>query len=224
VLPPGDGDDALDALAKGQADAALAVGCPIVGGNLSRGGELSVTTTLLGRARSPVTRAGAQVGDGVWVSGELGLAAVGLSALSAGHVDSCLDAGIAAFRRPRVRIASGLLLGSVAHAAIDLSDGLALDASRVADASHVGIVLDEALLLAHAGDDLARAAERIGHPLLDLVLHGGEDYALLATSDARLAGFTRIGEVRSGDGVFLRGAGGERGLRLCPSGFDHFAR
>jgi thiamine-monophosphate kinase len=223
VLPAGFDDDALDALAKGQAEAARAVGCPVVGGNLSRGGELSVTTTLLGTTRTAVTRAGARAGDGVWVAGELGLAAAGLSALSDGCVDPSLDAAIAAFRRPRVRIASGLLLAPVAHAAIDVSDGLALDAHRIAAASQVALVFDEALLLAHAGDDLRRAAERIDRPLLDLVLHGGEDYALLATSEHPIAGFTRVGDVRSGEGVWLRGGAGERGERVIDaSGFDHF--
>jgi thiamine monophosphate kinase len=97
-----------------------------------------------------------------------------------------------------------------------------VDALRLADASGVAIVLDEEALVAHAGEEERRASECVGLPLLDLVLGGGEDYALLATSDAAIDGFTRIGEVRSGSGLWLRSVRGERAL--SGEGFDHFAR
>jgi thiamine-monophosphate kinase len=84
----------------------------------------------------------------------------------------------------------------------------------------VRAILDEAALLTHAGDALARAAEAIGAQPLDLVLHGGEDYALLATSSAPIPGFSRIGEIRAGEGLALRSEEGER--PLTPSGYDHF--
>jgi thiamine-monophosphate kinase len=222
VLPSDLDDDALDLLAKGQAEAARAVGCPIVGGNLSRGGELSLTTTLLGMALTPITRAGARPGDGVWVAGELGLAAAGLSAVSEGITGVDVDLALSAFRRPRVRIASGLLLGATAHAAIDVSDGLVTDARRLALASGVGVFLDEAALLAHAGESGRRAAACLGRSVLELVLRGGEDYALLAASDANIAGFVRIGDVRVGEGVWLCGEGAPRALD--EGGFDHFVR
>ena len=226
VLPAGFPDDALDALTGGQADAALAVGCPIVGGNLSRGGELSVTTTLLGSVDRAVRRDGARVGDGVWLAGSVGLAGAGLRALMAGRSGGELDAAIDAFRRPRVRIAEGRTLGSKAHAAIDVSDGLAQDAGHIATASRVALVLDESRLLAHAGQIVGRAALLLNESALRLVLTGGEDYALLATSAEPLDGFARVGDVEAGDGVWLHGPNAER-RRLSGNeqrGFDHFER
>src|SRR5690606_3745707 len=74
-------DAALDGLAEGQADAARAVGAPIVGGNIARGRRTSVTTTLCGRAGQPVLRSGARPGDGLWLAGAVGMAAAGLAAL-----------------------------------------------------------------------------------------------------------------------------------------------
>ncbi len=77
VLAPAIDDQALDAIARGQAAASLAAGAPVVGGNLARGTETSITTTLLGRAAQPVLRSGAQPGDGVYLAGPVGLAAAG---------------------------------------------------------------------------------------------------------------------------------------------------
>ena len=226
ALPGELADAALDALTRGQAEAAREVGCPVVGGNLSRAGELSVTTTLMGSAVRAVRRAGARPGDGVWLLGEIGLAAVGLHASTKQRHGPELDAGLAAFRRPRIRAAGGRVVAEHAHAAIDVSDGLAQDAAHLATASQVSLVLDEGALLEHAGEALHRAASSLGEDVKTLVLAGGEDYALLATASAAMPGFTRIGEVVTGDGVWLRDARGA----LTPlashatSGFDHFAR
>jgi thiamine-monophosphate kinase len=105
-----------------------------------------------------------------------------------------------------------------AHAAVDVSDGLARDAGHLADANGVQLVLDEAALLEdHA---LLEAAALLGASPLDLALHGGEDYALVAASDHPIEGFRRVGEVRPGSGLVLRGATAERALE--PRGFDHF--
>src|SRR5689334_15269297 len=71
VRPAWMADSAFFALARGQADAARELGCPIVGGNLSRGGELGVTTTVLGRAREPILRSGARAGDEMWLLGDV---------------------------------------------------------------------------------------------------------------------------------------------------------
>jgi thiamine-monophosphate kinase len=64
------------------------------------------------------------------------------------------------------------------------------------------------------------AAEALGAPPIALALHGGEDYALVATSAAALPGFRRIGQMREGHGLSLRTAAGERPVE--PVGFDHF--
>lgn len=67
----------LRRLSLGQEQAAAATACPVIGGNLSRGSELSVVTTVLGRAKRYVTRSGARPGDEVWLLGEIGLAPCG---------------------------------------------------------------------------------------------------------------------------------------------------
>ena len=184
VLAPSFDDAALAALARGQAAASRAVGAPVVGGNLARGAETSITTTLLGRAASPVLRSGARPGDGVWLAGAVGLAAAGLGLLmqDASVQDACMAACLEAWRRPVALLAQGRAMGAVAHAAIDVSDGLAHDAAQIAEASGVSLVLDARVLRALASDALVAAAARLGRDALDLALEGGEDYALLATS------------------------------------------
>ena len=148
------------------------------------------------------------------------LAAAGLAALASAQTDPRVDAAIAAWRTPVARIRDGRTLHGVAHAAIDVSDGLARDLGHVAAASGVRAVLDAPLLLEHAGELLARAAEAVSRPALDLILFGGEDYALVAASAVPLPGFTRVGEVRRGAGLGLRTGAGEE--ELVPRGFDHF--
>src|SRR5690606_12854498 len=79
VLPRALSAADIDRLTAGQAEASRETGCPVVGGNVSRGGELGITTTVLGHAAQPILRSGARPGDQVWLLGELGLAAAGLS-------------------------------------------------------------------------------------------------------------------------------------------------
>jgi thiamine-monophosphate kinase len=221
VVPEDVDDAALEGVAHGQREAAEAAGAPIVGGNLARGPAMSLATTLLGTCERPVERRGAMPGDGLWLAGHVGLAAAGLRALEVGQgTDGGLAAAVAAWRAPRALFAEGRAMAGKAHAAVDVSDGLARDAGHLGEASHVQLVLDEAALL----DDpcLLEAAAALGANALDLALHGGEDYALVAASPSALEGFRRIGEVRSGRGLVLRSLTGERPLE--PQGFDHFAR
>ncbi|HEX8789424.1 MAG TPA: thiamine-phosphate kinase [Polyangiaceae bacterium] len=219
VLPDTVDDAGLEAIAGGQREAAEALGAPVVGGNLSRGPVLSIATTLLGRCERAIERRGAVAGDGVWLAGSVGLAAAGLDALKRGIDVGAVAAAVAAWRRPRALVAEGRAMSAAAHAAIDVSDGLARDAAHVAEASGVCIVIDEAPLLAQR--ELVSAASALGADALGFALHGGEDYALVAASPAPIAGFRRIGEVRPGRGLVLRTPAGERPIE--PLGFDHFA-
>lgn len=238
VLPRHLGSDAVDRLTAGQALASQETGCPVVGGNVSRGGELSVTTTVIGRAAEPLRRDGARPGEQVWLIGEVGLAAAGLSFLrlergrrarasngprrateSPAALARCVDA----WRRPRARLAQGRALVGRASAAIDLSDGLAADARQLADASGVRLVIERERLRAALAPALRVAQARLRRSALGFALTGGEDYALLATGPSALRPTfaAPIGHVERGRGAFLDG--GER-LSALRGGFDHLRR
>jgi thiamine-monophosphate kinase len=221
VLPDDVDDAALEAIARGQREAADATGAPVIGGNLARGRALSIATSVLGTCGSAIRRAGARAGDGLWLAGDVGLAAAGLQAIEQGRAeDRRLAPAVAAWRRPRALLEEGLAMSAVAHAAVDVSDGLARDAGHMAVASGVRIVFDEAALRADA--TLGAVATALGADVLNLALDGGEDYALVAASPAPIPGFRPIGFVVDGEGVALRGPDGERIIQ--PRGYDHFRR
>jgi thiamine-monophosphate kinase len=215
-------------IAKGQARAARELRCPVVGGNLTRAAALSVTTTVLGAlqgaGRAPLLRSGAKVGDELWLLGRVGLARAGLLSLQSGarSRSRALTSCVAAWRRPQALIKQGQSLIGRAHAAIDVSDGLAEDAGRIATASRVKLVIDQRGLLRALPKTLHDAARALPEGALDLALIGGEDYALLATGPRakRPKGAAVIGEVAKGNGVVVRNNGRER--PLSARGFDHF--
>lgn len=223
VLPADFSDDDLDGLARGQAAAATALGTAVVGGNLARGNELSLTTTVLGAASRPLLRAGARPGDIVALAGAVGLAAAGLEALRRGQRGTPLERAIQACLRPRALIEEGASAAARAHAGIDVSDGLALDASRLAAESNVAIVLDADLVRGAGGKALHVAAEKLSLDALELALYGGDDYALvMAFAPGDVAPpFTRIGTCRAGTGLALSAADGTE-QKLVPRGYDHF--
>ncbi|HEY0467598.1 MAG TPA: thiamine-phosphate kinase [Polyangiaceae bacterium] len=224
IFPPDFAAAELNLLARGQRAAARALGCAIVGGNLARGAELSITTTVLGSVRRrPLLRSGARVGDELWLCGELGLAAAGLRLLQGGRSRGTSAAerrALRAFRRPQALLAAGLELARGAHAAIDISDGLAGDAGHLAQASGVELLIDLAALSATLDPALHRLAPRLAVAALDLALYGGEDYALLAAGPqrARPASARVIGSVGKGRGVWLLDG---QNRRRAGRGFEH---
>lgn len=227
TLPAWCTDADLTALARGQRAAAESLGTWVLGGNLARGNELSISTTALGAAERPFRRDGARPGDALFLAGPVGLAAAGLRLLErGGAIASDAEAvAVAAWRRPTARLDAGLSARVYASAAIDVSDGLARDLAHVARASGVLAVLDPTTLLDATLVEVARA---LGVDPLELALHGGEDYALVvaAPPSARLPGFARIGGCEHADValgcVALVDARGDR-RAVAPRGFDHFA-
>ena len=166
-------------------DAALAhYGAPLLGGDtITAHGPRTLGLTAFGRAthRPVPSRAGAEPGDVLWITGPVGGAMLGLEALRSGSGDS------SAYRRPRALLAEGQALAPHVTAMMDVSDGLLLDASRLAKASGV------TLAVAAGAVPIAAAEARRGE-----ALRWGDDYQLLFTLPANVrppvpAG--RIGEV-----------------------------
>jgi thiamine-monophosphate kinase len=220
----------LRELGQGQAEASRQLKCPIVGGNISRGSELGVTTTVLGEVPRPIRRSGARPGDELWLVGDVGLARAGLLILSQGprmqrtrRAAEAQERCVEAWRRPRALISRGRALRDRAHAGIDISDGLSGDAGHLAEASGVRIVIDKPRLALALSDELSRVAELLGRDALALALEGGEDYALLATGPrAKRPRWVRvIGRVEAGEGAVLEEPG--RAARKLRGGFDHLA-
>jgi len=233
VLPPRFGRRDLEALGRGQAVAARALGCPVVGGNIARGDQLSITTTVLGEAEHPRRRDGARPGDELWLVGDVGAAAAGLHLLRRATEDGSEPGGrhsadrfcIEAWRRPRALVAQGLELAATASAVIDVSDGLGGDARHLAEASRARILIDADRLGQALRPELLHACAGLGVDPLELALRGGEDYALLATGSRRQrpSFAAPIGRVTRGHGVALRPAGGGPAVPVG-EGYDHLAR
>ncbi len=203
ILPTGLEDEAVLAIARGAAEAADAFGAPVVGGNLSRGSELSMTSTVIGEApASPLRRSGARVGDGVFVTGTVGAAALGLALLAAGAEDrEGAPVFLTRWRRPRPRFDAAAGLLGLATSAADVSDGLAADLGHICEASGVGAVIERARLPLEARHE--ELAASLGHDGGRLALAGGEDYELVLTAPpgARPEAATYIGNVVAGEGV-----------------------
>jgi thiamine-monophosphate kinase len=165
-------------------------------------------------------RSGARPGDEIWVSGTLGAAAVGLTALQRGKKPRPLDPAFQAFCYPvpRLRIGSYIRRRKLASAMLDLSDGLSIDLARLCQASGVGAEIDAASL------------PRLPETPLHNALHGGEDFELLFTLPPTrsrqlprsLGGvpLSRIGRITSGRNLLL--IQGNRKQLLPILGFQHF--
>lgn len=229
-VPPGFSDAQLAQLARGQARAARELGCPIVGGNVTRDARLSLTTTVLGTVVGrPILRRGARSGDELWVLGELGLARAGWllheqrPRLPA-RLSRIAQRARAAWARPRARIEDGRALRGRARAALDVSDGLAGDVRHLAEASGVKAVIEAGKLARLVPTALELLGDLLGEPGVSLALNGGEDYALLAAGPRarRPPGARVVGRIERGTGSELELEGGER-LALGP-GFDHLRR
>ena len=162
----------LEELHRGIADASILTSCPIVGGDLAQGRDVTVAVTVFGECpgRGALSLSGAAPGDELLVTGALGRSAAGLRRRRAGSPLS--DELVVAHRRPWPRLDEGVAArGAGAHAMMDLSDGLGLDLHRFADASNVGFELHDVPVADGA--------------TLDEAISGGEDYELLiATDDA----------------------------------------
>jgi thiamine-monophosphate kinase len=241
-VPEDLGEDEFLALLDGILALAAETGTTLAGGDVTRAPVLSLALTVVGHAPSAellVPRSGAQPGDTLVLTGELGGAAAGLLLLERPELAEAVPAQTAEQLRrrqlePTPRLRAGQALArSGARAMIDLSDGLAGDAAHLAAASGVGLRIEAgALPLAKGVAEVAAAA---GREPLELAAGGGEDYELLAAvpperietdltiaiGEAAETSSAPIGEAIAGDGVEIRLPGG--GL-LKATGFDQLRR
>jgi thiamine-monophosphate kinase len=165
-------------------------GVPVVGGDTTRAERLYLSVTALGRSARVPGRAGARPGDLLVVTGPLG--AAGAAFREGRHA------------RPPLRLAEGRRLAAVAHALIDISDGLAVDAGHLARRSGCRLVIE----LEHVPLAQGATADDLGF---------GEDYELLAATADPLE-LTVIGRCEEGTGLAIRLDGNPVAL----SGWDHF--
>ena len=223
----------LEAFSNGLFACAGRYGVDLVGGDTTRG-PLNLCITALGEvpAGAALRRDQAEPGDDLWVSGQPGLAALGLAHLQEKiRLPEALSLRcISALQRPLPRVELGLALreSGLAHAAIDISDGLLADIGHIAERSAVDLEVFETQLPrlpAGVPPELARQCQ----------LAGGDDYELAFTASparrnelAALAArldlpLWRIGQVLAGSGsVRLLDFEGQA-ISLQHRGFDHFA-
>jgi thiamine-monophosphate kinase len=224
----------LDGFSRGLFALADAHGCELVGGDTTKG-PLNICITIFGELApgQALRRDAARAGDDIWISGTLGDARLALAGcLNEVALDEA-DQSLAARRlhAPTPRVALGRLLaeGALAHAALDISDGLVGDLGHILAASKVGAVLDVDAL--PAGPVLARQDRELRRRF---TAAGGDDYelcftapaanrdAILAAGQASGTPVTRVGRVEAAPGLrLLDSHGAPLGLNL--RGWDHFA-
>ncbi|WP_298012683.1 thiamine-phosphate kinase [uncultured Castellaniella sp.] len=208
--------------------------CPLVGGDTTGGSSgVVLSITVMGEVRHhhALRRDAARAGDDVWVSGTLGGADVALR-LVQGRLPrdpARLRAALPFLERPVPRLKLGRYLAGIAHAAIDISDGLLQDLGHILDASHCAAELWlDALPADPVLDGLDEDVRR------DALLAGGDVYELCFTAHPRrreqieILGrqlglrLSRIGAIQRGSGVRVLDAAGDA-LTVAHQGFDHFA-
>jgi thiamine-monophosphate kinase len=235
-------DDAwLKPFAAGLGEDAAHFGCPLLGGDtVSTPGPLMISITAFGRVPpgKMVHRSGAQPGDRVVVTGTIGDAALGLDILRGGAVAGALAGDAAAkqllvgrYRVPQPRNALAKAVRDHAHAAMDVSDGLAGDLAKLCGASGVSAVIDIGSIPLSAGAATLLARGAVG---IEAIVSGGDDYEILcAIPEDRFEAFAEaaksagvsvssIGIVMAGPSVprFLDAQGREIALQRLS--YSHF--
>lgn len=224
---------------RGVAGLASETGCTVVGGDIVRSTSFTVGVTVCGDVRRTRMRlrSGAKAGDVIAVTGELGRAAAGLRLIDAG-IENTLDPRFrellcGAYLRPRPRLREGEFLGGsdAVHAMMDVSDGISADVARMAVASRVDAVID--LRCLEPSEALRAVAAALRGDPIEWMLHGGDDYELLAAVSRRAfrhvarallhrcgTSFTPIGRFETGAGaVWEEDDAGRR--PLARRGYDH---
>jgi thiamine-monophosphate kinase len=236
ILPPSCDEAWLEGFTAGLAQDQAEFAITLLGGDSSAtSGPATLSLTALGTVATgqAILRRGAQPGDLIYVSGTIGDSALGLRALrgtlaglAAGERDFLADR----YHLPQPRLALGRQLVGIAHAMLDVSDGLVGDLNHLCVVSGVAAVLETARVPLSPA---ARAALARDETLLSLVLGGGDDYelvfaappgaekALAALADSLALPITMIGRIAAGSGVQVVDGTGRR-IELGATGYRHF--
>ncbi len=223
----------LESFAKGLFACADKFGIDIIGGDTTKG-SLSISITIMGETpiNKALTRAGAKAGDDLWLSGELGNAALGLQQLQGKQSlpEPYVHQALADLHTPQPRCALGLALRDIASSCIDLSDGLLADLGHILKASEVGAHLS----LNRCPVNPAIANQMSDPDIQTAVLAGGEDYELCFTAPSTLRAsidqlshdlgltITRIGAIHSDQELTV--LYDDKPMTLSAQGYDHFAQ
>jgi thiamine-monophosphate kinase len=225
-LPERTLESEIRGMALGMSRLARSLRIELVGGNVSKAGELSISICAAGTARRPLTRSGGRPGDVLYLSGTMGDARLGLKLLRASGGPR-LNEPVRRQKRPHPRVRLGLIAARFARAAIDISDGFAQDLAHLCKASRLGAIVNVDRLPLSRG---VRAT--FGAGAVDWALAGGEDYELLiAVAPSRATAFerecarvgekiTRVGQLTAARKILFQGAGGKS--HTMPAGYDHF--
>ncbi len=235
--PRGWTDARLAAFARGLAADGKAFAIPLLGGDSTfTPGPFTIAITALGTMRrgTMLRRSGAKAGDDLWVSGGIGDGALGLSVAQGGLRGLAAKhraALLARYRLPQPRLALGQALVGIAHASMDVSDGLVADLGHICKTSRVGATIE---LDAVPFSAAAQAAIAHDAPLRLAAIGGGDDYELLfaAPPSARQAVLrasrraktpvARIGHFSAGQPKVRVLDTQSRVLRLAQAGFTHY--
>lgn len=216
----------LELLATGIFDEARKTGAAVIGGDLSKGSELVISITAIGSTQRAIKRSGAQHGDWLMISHLPGWSAAGLQLLAKNkkELSTAEKRAIAEHQAPEIDYEKYRAVYQHLTSATDISDGLLIDAGHLAEASDVAIAIDTAAF-AQCEDyaDLKNVAEVNGLSVKEMILGGGEDHVLLATSATpeKCAGFVAIGRIETGSGLILDGKKIERTDLVNGAGYQH---
>ncbi len=206
----------IEELAEGIAHEASSCGAFVVGGDLAKGPCIVISITAIGDVDNPITRAGAQVGDSIYISSLPGWSAAGLSIIEKDLEDDLALHAVSEYNAPTVDYVSAIQFSNNrAHSMCDVSDALVIQADQLAKASGVALKFDQQLIAQHPEfESLKELADSQDVDVWQWIFAGGEDHVFLATG-IDLAGFC-VGTVIEGSGVI----GAE--MKKAPDTWRHF--
>ncbi len=189
----------VEDLAKGIKFEADLAGLQVIGGDLSRSEKIVISISATGHCDVPVTRTGAKVGDGIYLSSLTGWSAAGLAIMES-KIAAATDAHTVAVREYKNPTIDYKFSARGATSMCDVSDALLEQATQMAEASGVQFTFDEKLIVASPEfAELNSVADDLNQGVWQFIFAGGEDHVLLATGN-NLPGL-RIGEVQAGSGL-----------------------